>query len=306
MEEKNGGHSLKMRYFQFGNGVKKIFFIAGIHGIENTSIQVAFELLRIFKNEKLNYKVGIIPLVNLEGTKNESRENPLDGKDINDCFSDILIESSSEQIAQNIWEIAKEYEWIVDLHSAGFARYLPHLIIFDEKVLEDVKYFGFNFIIKRETGKSGNKNSLLAFAAQKGKKVCALELGGGQTVFTDDISYSLKSIINFLYHVNLLNGPENESPTKSDQIYLNDCRKIIIAPFKGLLFFKKRLGDTVKKNDIVAELLKLNTLELTELDSTISGKIIYMRTKNNVNSGETAFMILPEKREVKTNHNRIQ
>lgn len=77
---------------------------------------------------------------------------------------------------------------------------------------------------------------------------------------------------------------------------MNDCRVTIKAPNKGVLFFRKRLGEMVEKNDTVAELLELNTLELTELDSTISGKIIYMRTKNNINSGETAFMILPEKR----------
>jgi predicted deacylase len=296
MEEKKGSHSLKMKYFQFGNGTKKICFIAGMHGVENSGIQMAFELLKIFKNNRLNYTAGIIPLANFEGAKNETRSNPLDEKDINNCFSDRLIESSSGQIAQNIWEIAKEYEWIVDLHSAGFARYLPHLVIFDEKTLEDVKYFGFHFIVKRKTGKSGNKNTLLALAAKKGKKACALELGGGQTVFTEDIDYSLKCIINFLHHINLLNGPGNESPTKNYQIYLNDCREIGKAPFNGILFFQKTLGDMVKKDEVIAELLDIDTLKLTKLKSSNFGKIIYLRTKNNINSGETAFMILPDKK----------
>ena len=52
MEEKKGSHSLKMKYFQFGSGTKKICFIAGMHGLENSGIQMAFELLKIFKNIK--------------------------------------------------------------------------------------------------------------------------------------------------------------------------------------------------------------------------------------------------------------
>jgi len=284
-----------MRYFQYGNGLKKICFVAGIHGIENTSIQMAFELMKFLKNSNLNGEIRIIPLANLAGAIREIRENPEDGKDINASFIKRSPVSSSEKIAQYIWDIVREYEWIVDLHSAGYARYLPHVIIFDDKVIEDVKYFGFPFIIKRKTGKSGKKNTLLAFAAQQGRKSCALELGGGQTVFVDDISYNLRKIINFLHHINLLSGPNSKETTKTDQVYLSDCRKIIKAPYQGLLFFRKRLAEMVEKNDTVAELLDIATLKLIKLKATVPGKIIYVRTKNNINSGESAFMILPKK-----------
>jgi len=286
---------LKIKHFQYGNGLKKICFVAGIHGIENTSIQMAFELMKFLKNSNLNGEIRIIPLANLAGAIREIRENLEDGKDINASFIKRSPVSSSEKIAQYIWDIVKEYEWIVDLHSAGYARYLPHVIIFDDKVIEDVKYFGFPFIIKRKTGKCGKKNTLLAFAAQQGKKACALELGGGQTVFVDDISYGLRKIINFLHHINLLSGPKSEETTKTDQIYLSDCRKIIKAPYQGLLFFRKRLGEIMEKNDTVAELLDITTLKLIKLEATVPGKFIYVRTKNNINSGETAFMILPKK-----------
>lgn len=284
-----------MRYFQYGNSLKKICFVAGMHGIENTSIQMAFELMKFLKNSNLNGEIRIIPLANLAGAIREIRENPEDGKDINASFIKRSPVSSSEKIAQYIWDIVREYEWIVDLHSAGYARYLPHVIIFDDKVIEDVKYFGFPFIIKRKTGKSGKKNTLLAFAAQQGKKACALELGGGQTVFVDDISYDLRKIINFLHHLNLISGPKSKETTKTDQVYLSDCRKIIKAPYQGLLFFRKRLAEMVEKNDTVAELLDIATLKLIKLKATVPGKIIYVRTKNNINSGETAFMILPKK-----------
>ena len=35
---------MKIKYFQYGKGLKKICFVAGIHGIENTGIQTALEL----------------------------------------------------------------------------------------------------------------------------------------------------------------------------------------------------------------------------------------------------------------------
>lgn len=97
---------------------------------------MAFELCGFLENNKLNYEVGVLPLINIEGTIKEIRENPIDGKDINDFFLDRLSESPSEEIAKNIWDIVREYEWVVDLHSAGYARYLPHVIIFEERVLE--------------------------------------------------------------------------------------------------------------------------------------------------------------------------
>jgi len=288
---------LKIKYFQYGKGLKKICFVAGIHGIENTGIQIALELMKFLENSNLNYKAGILPLVNIEGALKENRENPVDGKDINDSFLSRkpVSFSDSKKIAQYVWDIAGKYEWIIDLHSAGCARYLPHVIIYEDMMIEDVKHFGFPFIIKRKTGKSGKRNTFLAMAAQEGKKACALELGGGQTVFVDDISYGLRKIINFLHHINLISGPKSEETTKTDQIYLNDCRKIIKAPYQGLLFFRKRLGEIMKKNDTVAELLDIADFKLTKLNAPISGKIIYVRTKNNINSGETAFMILPKK-----------
>ena len=273
--------------------------MAGIHGMENTGIQIAFELMKFLKNSNLNYKAGILPLVNIEGTLKETRENPIDGKDINDSFLNRkpVLFSDSEKIAQYVWDITGEYEWIIDLHSAGFARYLPHVIIYEDKVIEDVKHFGFPFIIKRKTGKSGKRNTFLAMATQRGKKACVLELGGGQTVFIEDINYDMGKIINFLHHLNLLSGPKKEKliKTEPDQIYLRDCRKIIKAPNQGLLFFKKRLGDEVKKSDTVADLLHITNLKLTKLNAPISGKIIYVRTKNNINSGETAFMVLAKR-----------
>ena len=286
---------MKIKYFQYGKGLKKICFVAGIHGMENTGIQIALELMKFLKNSNLNYKAGILPLVNIEGALKETRENPVDGKDINNSFLNKkpISLSDSEKIAQYVWDIAGEYEWIIDLHSAGFARYLPHVIIYEDRVIEDVKHFGFPFIVKRKTGKSGNRNTFLAMAAQKGKKACALELGGGQTVFIEDINYGMGKIINFLHYLNLPSGPKKEKLIKTDpdQIYLRDCRKIIKAPNQGLLFFRKRLGDEVKKNDTVAELLSIADFKLTKLNTPISGKIIYIRTKNNINSGETAFMV---------------
>jgi predicted deacylase len=290
---------LKIKYFQYGKGLKKICFVAGIHGMENTGIQIALELMKFLKNSNLNYKAGIVPLVNIEGALKETRENPVDGKDINDSFLNRkpVSLSDSEKIAQYVWDIAGEYEWIIDLHSAGCARYLPHVIIYEDRVIEDVKHFGFPFIIKRKTGKSGNRNTFLAMAAQKGKKACALELGGGQTVFIEDISYGMGNIINFLHHLNLVSRPKKEKliKTDSDQIYLRDCRKIIKVPHQGLLFFRKRLGDEVKKGNTVAELLDTADFKLTKLNAQISGKIVYVRTKNNINSGETAFMVLAKR-----------
>ena len=273
--------------------------MAGIHGMENTGIQIALELMKFLKNSNLNYKAGILPLVNIEGALKETRENPVDGKDINNSFLNKkpVSLSDSEKIAQYVWDIAGEYEWIIDLHSAGFARYLPHVIIYEDRVIEDVKYFGFPFVVKRKTGKSGNRNTFLAMAAQKGKKACALELGGGQTVFIEDINYGMGKIINFLHYLNLPSGPKKEKLIKTDpdQIYLRDCRKIIKVPHQGLLFFRKRLGDEVKKGNTVAELLDTADFKLTKLNAQISGKIVYVRTKNNINSGETAFMVLAKR-----------
>ncbi|HDK28137.1 MAG TPA: hypothetical protein ENG48_13760 [Candidatus Atribacteria bacterium] len=290
---------MKIKYFQYGKGLKKICFVAGIHGVENTGIQIALELMKFLKNSNLNYKAGILPLVNIEGALKETRENPVDGKDINNSFLNKkpVSLSDSEKIAQYVWDIAGEYEWIIDLHSAGFARYLPHVIIYEDRVIEDVKYFGFPFVVKRKTGKSGNRNTFLAMAAQKGKKACALELGGGQTVFIEDINYGMGKIINFLHYLNLPSGPKKEKLIKTDpdQIYLRDCRKIIKVPHQGLLFFRKRLGDEVKKGNTVAELLDTADFKLTKLNAQISGKIVYVRTKNNINSGETAFMVLAKR-----------
>ncbi len=283
--DQNNDHEL--HWYSFGTGEPAACFIAGIHGREYSGIETAFRLCDSLHGKKLKGRVMVLPLVNSRGASAASRDNPQDGTNLNDSFKEPFANTPSGKLAAAVWETASQSPWIIDLHAAGKARYLPHVIIHNTCDSEIYRYFGLSFLILRSKG-----NTLTSLALSHGKKSCALELGGGMVVFDEDINRGLAGITAFLTIIGVLEKPVDVQPTPQERIYSEDTRAIVKVKEDGILIHEHALGDELKKGEVIGTLLVIENQVRIPILSPKKGIIIYRRTEALIRQKETAYMVL--------------
>lgn len=201
-----------------------LMITAGIHGGENTSVQVAYEFLDFLRDEPLNGSVTLIPIVNIDGFAHNSRENPLDGKNINAAgkgnHNHLSPYSLSDSIADELISLAQNHDYFLDLHSAFKSRYLPHVYYYHQDNIELARQFGFRFMVPHFISKTpqaqGENNKPIGIGARvrgTGTPSLILEVGGGVMVRRKDVQQGIAGLKNFARYLGILSGKQEIDPT---------------------------------------------------------------------------------------------
>ncbi len=160
-----------------------ILLTAGIHGNEVNGIEIIRELIAGGYNKPEKGTVICIPVVNVFGFLNQSREFP-DGRDLNRMFPGSASGSLASRFAFHIMkEIVPQVDFIIDFHTGGASRYnYPQLRVdfHDGESLRLAQVFHTKFILNSETRDKSFRESL----AKAGKKVLLFE--GGKSLHLDD------------------------------------------------------------------------------------------------------------------------
>lgn len=278
-----------------------LLFVAGQHGRELTSIFVATRLIEMLKDTGLRTgHICVIPVVNLPGVAAGTRDNPVDGTNINRCYNDQPKSTFSEIIASEVLKIAGNYDVVIDLHSADRARYLSHVIIHREEDAELARVFGLNFVIMRNNSQNEGGTGLTLYLADHGRQAMTLELGAGEVVRDSDVVGGLGAIERFLVHLGMSSLKEDfryfSKPQQlKNRLYLYDAREIIKAGYDMLVCWQTLLGNNVCKGELLGRSIRVeNPDESAAIIAPISGKIIYLRDRSLVQKGETLFMLIPD------------
>lgn len=295
------------------NNGPSLLITAGVHGGENTPVQVAFELIDYFKNENnLHGKVTIIPIVNVEGYVKQLRESPSDKKNINASGNNgngkIAKYTHSDAVADELIDIAKNHDYYLDLHSATKSRYLSH-VYFNEKADMDLaRSFGLYFaVVHRETKihkiphQENNNESLFVRARKLGVLAFGLELGAGIMVRRKDVNMSTGGIKAFCFNTGILKGKSKVKKTPKNQVFLknrNDITTVVRAPRSGSIYFTKSLGEVIRKGSVVAIIVDLESQKRCEIKSPVGGRLILKRVLAKIEDSEvgreTIFRIMPK------------
>ena len=279
---------------------KSVFILAGQHGWEYTGILTAFELVRKLGNQEIRDEIAILPVSNPAATVSATRTNPVDGENLNaayDSFPDPDTNdpaSPSGILRRTIWQTALGYSRVVDLHSAGQARYLSHAIVVRESDVEEARLFGLPFVIRRSRGREGSGSTLTAAVYASGRRAFALELGAGCVVRRDDVNAGVRAVMRFLMSIGTIAGfEEHGSLTPMDQVFLHDVRTIVKARCRGIVWHRKALGEEVVEGEIISEVLSVQSWEPISIKSPVAGRIIYQRDHGLVAEGDTIAMLIP-------------
>jgi len=138
-------------------------------------------------------------------------------------------------------KLADGVEVVLNLHTAGDARYLPHVIFHREQDASWAASLGFPFAIKRGTPKRLANH--LSSRLRPEQRVVTMELGGGTVAFPEDVALGVDLIIAFLGRSGFLGpGDYGRKPTSPDMIWLTDARLLVVAPSEGAFYTHARPG----------------------------------------------------------------
>lgn len=279
-----------------------VFISAAIHGDELNGIEIIrrFRMLNILK--RLRGTVILVPIVNVYGIMTLSRYLP-DRRDLNRTFPGSEKGSLAARVAKIFFdEIVSKCDLGIDLHTGAIHRSnLPQVRtnIENDYTFNLAKAFGAPVVLHSEI----RDGSLRAVAQEEGVPILLYEAGEALRFDETSIRIGVQGIVNVLRENNMLpkvsrkKAPKIPIVTKSSQW--------IRASESGILRTIKALGDTVKKDEIVAYIDEPLGDEYFEIKASFDGIIIGKSEIPLVQAGDAIFHIA-KFRDLETALNKIE
>jgi len=223
-----------------------VLLMAGLHGDEINGIEIIRRLLDQELHHPLRGTVICVPIINIYGFINFSREVP-DGKDVNRSFPGTKKGSLASRVAYHLMnEIVPVIDYGVDFHTGGASRSnFPQIRCVLEDEVNRSLAEGFNAPFTIDA--SLIPKSLRHAAEAKSKKILVYE--GGESLRFDEyaISEGLAGTHKLLHHL----GMVERGPRINKRNVIITGKKWIRAKSSGLFHPSVQCGDQVhKKQDL--------------------------------------------------------
>ena len=265
-----------------------IFVSAAIHGDELNGIEI---ISRVINSPRLRYLRGTliaVPIVNGYGMLHQSRYLP-DRRDLNRCFPGSTKGSQASRLANLfIKEIVSKCDFGIDLHTGAIHRSnLPQIRAnLDDKVtLELAHSFGVPVMLNANL----RDGSLRQCADELGIPMLLFEAGEALRFDEMSIRSGTSGVFNVLSHLGMLN-PKKSKKEKVEPLV---ARKSgwVRAPDSGLVIHKKKLGDHVVKDEVIAVIKTPLGKIVAKVLSDANGIIIGKQNIPLVHEGEAVYHI---------------
>jgi predicted deacylase len=198
----------------------------------------------------------------------------------------------TEALSHAVLRLAEEAEVVLNLHSAGDARYVPHVMFYQERDAEFAASLGFPFAIRRGTPETLKHHIVSRLRPEQ--RTVTLELGGGTVAFPMDVSMGVDRILAFLGRSGFLgSGDYEREPTPPDMIWLTDARQSVRAPGEGAFYTHTKPGVDYAEGEPFGFWVGLDDMCPQPVVAPTTGKLVYLRTRNRVPGGGNVAMFLP-------------
>jgi len=227
-----------------------VLFSAGIHGDEINGVEIVRQLIHKKINKPKKGTIICIPVINVYGFVNKSREFP-DGRDLNRVFPGSKTGSLASRFAFHILaEIMPLVEYAVDFHAGGASRFnAPQIRITHNnqelKILADVFNAPFTLYSRNIMG------SFRSSSERMDVKMLLFEGGKSLDINNAIADEGINGAKRLLSHLDMLDPKHTVVHQKSDTIYIEKSGWIR-AKCSGLLHDYDTIGKFVKKGTILA------------------------------------------------------
>ena len=227
-----------------------VLFSAGIHGDEINGVEIVRQLIHKKINRPKKGTIICIPIINVYGFVNKSREFP-DGRDLNRVFPGSKTGSLASRFAFHILaEIMPIVEYAVDFHAGGASRFnAPQIRIAHSnaelKILADVFNAPFTLYSRNIIG------SFRSSSERMDVKMLLFEGGKSLDINNSVADEGVNGAKRLLSHLGMLDPKHTVIKPKSPSIYIEKSGWIR-AKCSGLLHDYNTIGNFVKKGTILA------------------------------------------------------
>ncbi len=248
------GSYLSLTKVVVGEGRPKLFLGASIHGDELTPIASLWRLIEYLKVADVKGSLVMILGMNPEGIAFGKRFDPYFHVDINRVYPGDKEGILPRRIAFTIFQIAKDADIAVDIHTAGVC--IPFILIdpiegeLKERVLEYSKSMGVTVLEEYEEKQYKAEHlseSLPPKLLDEGIPSFTLELPGGLRIDWKGVNVGYKALINLMIELGMIDTSPvtiDEYPViKEDGFRRYDVR----SSSAGILEPYVELGDYVDK-----------------------------------------------------------
>lgn len=259
----------------------------GIHGDEINGVVTAKKLLEEF-DQGLTLLKGtliIIPLVNIYGFLSNSRTFP-DGRDLNRSFPGSKKGSLASRIAYILQEeIIPQIDYGIDFHTGGrmLSNHPQVRVDFKDKVgLELAKAFGTHFVVNsKHIEKSFRKTAYMA-------RKHLLVFEGGESMRLDNyaIEEGIAGTKRLLHYLGMIES----SPSALETTILKDSQWIR-AKASGIFYSSVKLGDSVKKGQILGRISDPYGQVIVPVKAVINGHVIGINNNPVINVGDAVIHV---------------
>ncbi len=272
-----------------------LFVCSTIHGDEISGIEIVRRLLAAKELEEIHGMLIAIPIVNIFGFNDRSRYLP-DRRDLNRCFPGIKHGSLASQVAHKFMkEIVIKSDFGIDLHTGAFNRCNHPQIradISDETTFKLAKIFGAPVILNANL----RDGSLRSAVAQKKIPMILFEAGEALRFDEANIKIGVEGILNVMRSIGMIKTkPLKKILRKKSFIALSSSW--VRAPKSGIHISHQKLGDIVKKGDVLGEIANPFGDNKILIKAHESGMIIGTSMLPLANKGDALFHIACEKRD---------
>lgn len=180
-----------------------LLLLAGVHGDEINGIEIVRQIVKKGLNKPTRGTVICIPVLNIFGFLNFSRELP-DGRDLNRCFPGAPNGSLAGQFAHAFMKnIVPKVDYIIDFHTGAAQRHnYPQVrcVSNNENALNIAKVFDPPFIKQSKL----IPKSLREAVSKRGKNIILFE--GGKANRIDDfvVKEGIRGVLRVMNHLKII------------------------------------------------------------------------------------------------------
>jgi predicted deacylase len=260
--------------------------MAGMHGDEINGMEIVRRILDSGFNKTLRGTVICIPVINVYGFLNYSREVP-DGKDINRSFPGSKNGSLASRVAWHITrEIIPNIDYGVDYHTGGAMRtnYPQVRCMLSDSVNSDLAT-AFNAPFTLDSG--FRPHSLRQTAAKKGKHIIVYE--GGESVRFDQhaIEEGINGTLRLMKFLKMIDWAP-ESAEVNRVIWSSSW---VRARHAGLFQVMIQSGDYIEKDQMIGTITDPFGEFKEPVHSAATGYVVGLNNNPVVNAGDALLHI---------------
>ena len=270
-----------------------VLITAGIHGDEINGVEVVRQLIVKEINKPARGTVICIPILNVFGFLNMTREFP-DGRDLNRVFPGSKNGSLASRFAyQFVQKILPVADFCMDFHTGGASRFnAPQIRIHkgEEKAVHYAKIFNAPFTIISKTITKSYRDT----CAKQGKPVLLFEGGKSNNSNKAVAKHGVEGVMRILNHFEMLK-PKFDVPDATGETIFIENSTWMRAKYSGLLHVKIPFGKHVEKGEYIATITDPYGKLRHKVKAPNEGYIINVNDSPIVYQGDAIFHISTSK-----------